>query len=339
MRQSLRIALPPLARLTPESDIAWALLDRHGRLLRSGEQRLEKLTTVLPVRQAAAILHPDDAVVATVEIPPLPAARLKAAVQARIEPMALSDLQELALAHGPRLADGRIQLAWASRRSLRQGWQLLSQAGLDIQALIPHELALPPGDPQPHQALSLPVDSRWLSPLPAWSLALPEWRPARAGKPWRSSLRWVAAAALLWLVGLHLHAAQLRSEVQTLQLRMEDSARAAFPAIPAWLDPLRQAQGQVEQLRLAHGQSAPDDFIPLALSAAQVLNGTAGYVTALHYQDQQLTLTLAEGHELHADASLLQREAAANSLLLSKDAGQPQVWRMRRDDQPGEARP
>ena len=86
MKHHLRLALPPLATLTAHSRIAFALFDRHGRLLRSGEQNLEQLAAALPARQAYAILHPTDAVVATVDVPPLPASRLDAAVQARVNP-------------------------------------------------------------------------------------------------------------------------------------------------------------------------------------------------------------------------------------------------------------
>lgn len=331
MKPSLRIALPAFEQLTLQSGIAWALLDRQGRVLRSGEQRLESLAAVLPRRDVIAILHPSDTVVVAVDIPPLPAGRMTSAVQARIEPMALSDTRELALAHGPRMADGRIQVAWTSRRRLEHAWQCLSQAGLDIQAFIPLELALPPGDPHPHQALTLPADARWQAALPGWSLAQPEWRPARAGRPWAHSLRWVAAAVLLWLGGLHLYASRLNSEVDTIKILMETRARAAFPAVPVWPAPLRQVQTQLEPLRLSQGQPSPDSFMPLALDTAHVMEFAAGHVTALRFEDRQLTLSLAEGYAPPTDDSSLQRQAAAKGLTITRDASQPHVWQISRE--------
>ena len=339
MRHHLRIALPPLATLTPHSRLAFALFDRQRRLLRSGEQALEELSTALPTRQTYAILHPGDAVVAMADVPPLPASRLDAAVRARVETMTLSDLQSLCIAHGPRQPDGRVQVAWTSRRPLLEGWQLLHEAGLNIRALVPLELALPEADPQPDQALALPVDARWQAPLPGWSLARPEWRPARHTRRWRSSLRWAAAATLLWAGGLHLYAAQLRDEVQAVQAHMEHTVRTAFPAIPVLLDPLRQTRGEVERMRLEHGQATPDDFLPLSLEAARILSFAAGHVKSLHYADGQLTLNLAEGHTPPADETAMRQAAASAGLLLDKDATHAHVWHLGRGDSSQERRP
>lgn len=331
MKQSLRLALPPLSQLNAQSIIAFALLDRHGKVLRSGEQSLDKLAAALPSRQVQAILHPGDAVVATVELPPLPAGRLEAAILARVEPMVLSELDDLCIAHGPRLPDGRIQVAWAGRRPLRGAWQNLHDAGLEVQALVPAELALPAQDPHPQQPLRLPADARWQAALPDWSLARPELRPNQQARRWRPGLRWAAAAALVWLAGLHWHAAQLRGEIQTLQKQTEQTVRAAFPSLSVLLDPLRQTRNQLAQLRQTHGLSAQDDFMPLALDSARVLAFAEGHVTTLHYRDQSLSLTLAEGYAPPADESALEARAAAASLVLNKDAEQPHVWHLRRN--------
>jgi len=331
MKPSLRLALPPLSQLSAQSVIPFALLDRHGKILRSGEQNLDQLAAVLPTRQVQAILHPGDAVVATVELPPLPAGRLETAILARVEPMVLSELDDLCIAHGPRLPDGKIQVAWAGRGPLRDAWQALQNAGLEVQALVPAELALPAQDPQPHQPLRLPADQRWQATLPNWSLARQQWRPNQPSRRWRSGLRWAAAAALLWLAGLHWYAAQLRSEIQTLQQQTEQTVRAAFPSLSVLLDPLRQTRNQLAQLRQTHGLSAQDDFMPLALDSARVLAFAEGHVTTLHYHDQSLSLTLAEGYAPPADESALEAKAAAASLVLNKDAEQPHVWHLRRN--------
>ncbi|NYT23196.1 general secretion pathway protein GspL [Alcaligenaceae bacterium] len=339
MKHYLRLALPPLAEVAPESRMAYALFDRGGRLLRSGEQSLERLSATVPVDHVQAILHPGDAIVVTINLPPLPARRLEAAVQASVEPMALSDLSDLCIAHGQRSADGNVCVAWAGRRPLLDAWRRLGDAGLRLDAVVPLELALPSGDPHTDQPLALPAGARWQAPLPKWSLARPEWQPARQTLRWGAALRWAGAAALLWLLGLHLHAAQLRNQTQALQAATERAVRDAFPSIPVVLDPLRQARGQRDMLRLAHGMSGQDDFMPLAMGAAEILDFAQGRVASLRYEDGTLTLALAEGYTPPADETVLRQAAAARSLTLRKDDDTAHTWHISRNDAPASREP
>ncbi|MFA7668031.1 MAG: type II secretion system protein GspL [Burkholderiaceae bacterium] len=339
MKHHLRLALPPLADITPQSRMAYALFDRGGRLLRSGEQSLERLAATVPVDHVQAILHPGDAIVVVIDLPPLPARRLEAAVQASVEPMALSELADLCIAHGPRSDDGKVCVAWAGRGPLVAAWQRLNDAGLRLDAIVPFELALPAADPHTDRPLSLPADARWQAPLPRWSLAKPAWQPAQPGRRWGTAWRWAGAALLLWIVGLHLYAAQLRHETQALQASTEQAVRDAFPAISVVLDPLRQVRSQHDMLRLSHGISGQDDFMPLALGAAQVLDFAQGRVASLHYHDGTLTLVLAEGYTPPADETTLQRAAMARSLTLRKDEEAAHTWHVSRDSTQGSGEP
>jgi len=333
-RLRLRLALPPLAELTPTSTVAFALLERDHRLVRSGQLPLDQLAGAVPVEHVQAILHPDDAIVVSLTVPPLPARQLDAAVQASVEPMALTDIADLCIAHGPRGADGRLDAAWTDRRALLKAWRQLGEAGLSIAALVPFGLAVPQDDPRPDQPLTLPVDARWLAPVPGWSLARAEWRPVPATNRWRSASLWAGAAALLWLAGLQLYAAQLRGEARALQAGTEHAVHEAFPAIAIIVDPLRQAQGQRDALRLAGGASGDDDFMPLALGAARVLAFAEGHVAALRYEKGQLTLTLAEGYTPPANEAVLQQAAAVQSLTLRKDEKIAHTWHVRRAGDP-----
>ncbi|SHG93122.1 type II secretion system protein GspL [Pollutimonas bauzanensis] len=330
MKHPLRLALPPLARLTPESLLPFALLDHEGRLLRSGELPLNRLAAALPAGGVQAILHPGDAIVVSITLPPLPAKRFDAAVQASVEPMTLSDTADLCIAHGPRAADGSMSVAWAERRALLNAWELLAGAGLTLSAIVPHCLALPAGDPHPDLPLALPVDERWLAALPRWSLAQAQWRPASQGRRWRGAGLWAGAAALLWLIGLQGYAAQLRNETRALQAAMEQAVRKAFPAIPVVIDPVKQAQGQRDALRLARGAAGEDDFMPLALAAAATLKFTDNHVAALHYENGQLTLTLSEGYTPPGNEAVLQQSAAVHALALQKDDKLAHTWHVRR---------
>src|SRR5690606_28973928 len=118
--------------------------------------------------------------------------------------------------------------------------------------------------------------------------------------------------------GLQLYAAQLRAEVDELQEGMVQRVQAAFPAISAVLDPLRQTQMQLDQLRLAQGSKRTDDFLPLALDAARILDFAAGHVTALDYAAGQLSLTLADTYSPPANELALERQATAAAVQLYK---------------------
>jgi len=314
--------------------LAFALFGRGGNLLRSGELPLEELARAVPVDHVEAILHPHDAIVVTAQLPPLPARRLEAAVRGSVEPLALSDTAELCIAHGPRAADGSVCIAWTGRHALLDAWRRLADAGLGLAAIVPHALALPADDPHPRQALALPVDARWRAPLPRWSLARPEWRPVSSTHRWRNAALWAGAAALLWLCGLNIYAAQLRGEARAVQASTEQAVRKAFPSMGILMDPVRQVQGVRDRLRLADGAAADDSFMPLVLGAADVLGFAAGHVASLRYEQGILTLVLAEGYEPPANEAALHQAAAVRSLALRKDDGAAHTWQVRRAGPP-----
>lgn len=330
MRQHLRLALPPLGSLTSDTKLAFVLVDREGRAARAGELPLAQLGAQSGAEPVHAVLHGDDAIVASVAVPPVSSQRLKAAVVGTVEPMTLSDIKELCIAHGPRAADGTVTVAWTARRPLEDAWALLAEAGLNIVAFVPQSLALPAADPHPEDPLVLPAGPRWLAPMPDWSLAQDELRPAAASGRWRKAAYWSAAAAAVWVIGLNLYAAQLGSQVKTLQKNMNEAVVRAFPQIPVVIDPVRQAQSQRDVLRLAQGETADDDFMPLALATAQVLDFAQSHVRGLRYDKGVLTLTLAEGYSPPANEAALAQSASVQQLLLEKDEAQPHVWHAKR---------
>ncbi|AZV94293.1 hypothetical protein CBF45_11625 [Bordetella sp. J329] len=329
MKNHLRLALPPLASLRPESHVAFALLDRNGTVLRSGELQLAQLASAVPAPGVQAILHPGDAVIVTLNVPALSGNRLDLAVQSLVESMALSDTDALCIIHGPRQENGSAIVAWTDREPLLRAWRLLAEAGLNVQSLTPLPLALPAQDKERERQLSLPADERWRQPLPKWSFARPEWRPAADQRRWRAPLAWVAGAAALWILGLNIHAAQCGAEVRTLTTGIEQSVRRAFPEMSVIIDPLRQAENARDTLRLARGASSNDDFVPLALAAARVMNGAEGRVARLVYDKGELQLGFNEGFTAPPEASLNQA-AAAQSLEIRKDDTLENTWIIRR---------
>ncbi|NYT78665.1 general secretion pathway protein GspL [Alcaligenaceae bacterium] len=330
MRQHLRLALPPLSCLTLESPLAFAIVEGDGRLVRAGQLPLQQLGEQAGARPVYAVLYGDDAVVTTITVPPVPASRLNAAVIGSIEPMALSDLMQLCIAHGKRAPDGKVNVAWTNRRPLQDAWSLLAKAGLNIVAFVPHQLALPVNDPDPERPLGLPAGPRWLAPLPGWSLAIDALRPASGLGRWRKALAWSAVAAAIWVLGLNWYAAQLKGQAEALRQSMQHAVAQAFPQIPVIIDPVRQAQQQRDALRLSQGTATDDDFMALAQATAQVLDFAQGHVLAMHYDKGVLTLTLTEGYTAPANEAALAQAASVRQLFLEKDPAQAHVWHARR---------
>jgi len=327
VKNSLRIALPPLAEFGPGSPLPFAWFDRRGNCARRGELTLAALGQAYPQAACEAVLHPGDVIAATVQVPAVARARFGAAVRSALEPLVLSDLDDLAIGHGPRAADGSVPLAWAAREPVRRAWSLLNTHGLRAHALIaPQTLA--PDDATP---LRDPADPRWRAPSPSWSLAMPQLAPARVSR-WQPVWRWGAAAAVVWIGGLNLHAAQLRGEAQSLRDGMRRQVLAAFPDIPVVLDPARQAQQGLDALRNHRGAASAGDFLPLARAAAQTLPFAADKVARLTYADQALTLQLADAGpaaQRVAETPALIQQAAAQGLKLER-GDTDNTWRITR---------
>lgn len=325
MKNILRIALPPLDEFGPGSLLPYAWFDRRGRCARQGELTLEAMGHAFPHAACEAVLHPADVIAASVQIPAVARARFAAAVHSALEPLVLSDLDALAIGHGPRSADGTVPLAWAAREPVRRAWGLLNAQGLRAHALIaPQTLG-----PDTAAPLRDPADPRWLAPTPSWSLAMPQLAPARVSA-WRPVWRWGAAAAVVWIGGLNLYASQLQAEADALRNGMRAQVLAAFPDLPVVLDPPRQAQQGLDALQANRGAANAADFLPLARAAAQALPFAADKVARLGYAEQALTLQLADAGEQSqrvAETPALIQQAAALGLKLERGDNDT-TWRI-----------
>lgn len=332
LKNILRLALPALADFGEDSPLPYAWFDRRGRCARQGELTLRALGHAYPQAACEAVLHPADVIATTVHIPDVARARFAAAVHSALEPLVLSDLDALAIGHGPRGADGAVPLAWAAREPVRRAWSLLNAQGLRARALIATQTLAPDASaPDASTPLRDPADPRWLAPSPSWSLAMPRLAPARASR-WRPVWRWSAAAAVVWIAGLNGYASQLRAEADALRDRMRRQVLAAFPDLPVVLDPARQAQQGLDALQANRGAASAGDFLPLARAAAQALPFAADKVARLTYADQSLTLQLADAGEQSqrvAETPALIQQAAALGLKLER-ADSDHTWRVTR---------
>ena len=119
---------------------------------------------------------------------------------------------------------------------------------------------------------------------------------------------WAAAALLLLAVGGEgLATLKMAHEAKRLRADMLGSFRRAFPETTAIVDPVLQMRRNLMDLRHAHGQLDPRDFLPLLARAASAL--APARLTALTYAAGTLTLDVALPNE--AGAALLQRRLLA----------------------------
>ncbi|MFJ2537420.1 type II secretion system protein GspL [Pseudomonas sp. NPDC087614] len=139
----LRVALPPLAELDLDSTLNCAWLDRQGQVSREDWLTLAQLIQLPKLPPLLCFLHPGDSLLASIDLPPLPANKTAAAVQCAAQALMLGDSSEMHIAHSPRDEAGRLQIAWASRQRLLHLAHLLKHSGLNLRGLYPAVYSLP----------------------------------------------------------------------------------------------------------------------------------------------------------------------------------------------------
>jgi general secretion pathway protein L len=147
---------------------------------------------------------------------------------------------------------------------------------------------------------------RWLQACQSpWDLAQGEWAQNRHRRTWRSGLqawqqlihapawrpaRWALGITLAaQLLGLQMWALQTRQHHAQLADTSQDILRQSFPAVQVVVDPLRQMNQAVQQLRQQSGAASPTDLDMLLAQLAPLLpSGTVPQ--ALRYDGKTLTV-------------------------------------------------
>ncbi|WP_448110972.1 type II secretion system protein GspL [Pseudomonas lini] len=142
----LRIALPPLADLTLDSPLEFAWLDRQGQVTREGQSTLLQLGQSGKPPAIAFFLHPQDSLLASIDLPILPTSKTTAAVQCAAQALILGASEQMHIAHSPRDEQGRVHIAWLSREWLSQFGQLLRMARLTLRGVYSGAYCLPVAD-------------------------------------------------------------------------------------------------------------------------------------------------------------------------------------------------
>ncbi|MDP9530811.1 type II secretion system protein GspL [Pseudomonas protegens] len=151
----VRLALPPLAELLQAPrplavPLECARLDRAGRVIELGPRTLEALGQDARGLALECFLHPQDSLLTSIELPPLPAARINTAVDCAAQALILGAGEQMHVAHGPRDAQGQVTLSWLPKRRLQALGELLQQAGLKLSGLYPAPYALAVPAPGQH---------------------------------------------------------------------------------------------------------------------------------------------------------------------------------------------
>ncbi|WP_213938159.1 type II secretion system protein GspL [Pseudomonas sp. dw_612] len=139
----LRVALPPLAQLTLDSAVTFVRLDRQGQVSREGQSTLLQLGQSGKTPAITCFLHPQDSLLASIDLPLLPSAKTAAAVQCAAQSLILGASEQMHIAHSPRDAHGRVHIAWLSRQWLGEFGQLLRLAGLTLRGVYPAAYGMP----------------------------------------------------------------------------------------------------------------------------------------------------------------------------------------------------
>ncbi|MAB85937.1 MAG: type II secretion system protein GspL [Rhodobacteraceae bacterium] len=173
MSRLLRIALAPLAELQPDSLLHYAWLNQDGSVAQTAQATLQQLAEQLNNSPVEAILHPSDSLLAELPFPPLPEARLSAAVQCAVEPLMLDSSAEQHIIHSQRSDAGLASMAWLEQQALDNLFQLLARHSIKIRALYAAPFFLPTNE---HSWSACLVDgylvvrkdreAGWVHPLP-----------------------------------------------------------------------------------------------------------------------------------------------------------------------------
>lgn len=304
MSSELRVQLPPLDELTADCVLAYACLDRQGRVGRQGQATATQLVPLAKGCALSLLLHEVDRLQLALELPPLPSSRLSAAVQCAVQGLILGDTKAVFIAHGPRQTSGQVAVAWLGHSALQRLGQWLDAARLKADGLY--------------------AEGTLQGPRPAWGLQAGLRRRAAPAEGWGRALVCCGVAVLIWVLGLNLYAAHLAAQGQAIRQRMVEQVRQHFPQLPVVLNPLQQARQQVE--------AGPDGSEPALMfsrlldEAATAMPFLAGSVEQLDFRDGRLLITPRPGAARVADPSRWQADLSSRGIEASSSA---EGWTLR----------
>jgi general secretion pathway protein L len=354
----LRLALPPLESLTSDTELEFAQLDRKGHVSHTGISTLGQLGQRVKSQAVECFLHPMDTVLTRIELPPLSASRIDAAVTCAAQALILGPSEQMHVAHSARDADGQVHLSWLPKAVLDRLGQLLGLHGLKLGGLYPapYRLAVPAagqvngcvvegqlllrfslahGAVEPlvedrlealaasGESVLWPVDhQRWNGAAPGWGLHAGVGRRTAPAAGWGRALGYCALAVGVWVAGLNLYAAREVAQGQQLKQQMSQRVKHAFPELPVILNPLQQARQQLAIRQGGGPAQLNHDFAYLVQQAAMALPFMAGSVQQLTFSERQLQLQMTAEATPAADGAV---QAALSQAGLSAHRNE-RIW-------------
>lgn len=137
----LRLVLPASRAGQDEQAAVWhaAWQDEDGRWQGAVHRGLAEVAACYDAKRLEACPHPVDVSMTQLELPPLPAKRLRAGVHGAVELMGLGSPGDLIIGHGAQDAAGRIPVAW-----MPSAVASLWRAALQRQGMAAPLIVLPP---------------------------------------------------------------------------------------------------------------------------------------------------------------------------------------------------
>lgn len=139
MQVRVRIWLPPLAELRPDTPLAFQVLDAHRHVRNRGEAVIAGLPKGIACE---LVLHALDVVLLDVRLPRLSGARLASALPGLVEERIAADLEGSHVAASARNAHGDAVAAVVDRALLRRALEIFERGGCRVVEATPEPLAL-----------------------------------------------------------------------------------------------------------------------------------------------------------------------------------------------------
>jgi general secretion pathway protein L len=125
---------------------------------------------------------------------------------------------------------------------------------------------------------------------------------------WRLPIALALASIIVALIGVNVQWLMLVRQRDAINTQMTELLLSAFPKTTVVLDPADQMSRQLDQLRLAAGEPAPDDFLSLADALVRALGPVpSNAIAQLDYRNRSLSVTFKPS--VTVDGGLTQRLA------------------------------
>jgi len=127
----------------------------------------------------------------------------------------------------------------------------------------------------------------------------------------RVPLLWIAAGALVAIVGMNAYNLKLESEEKFIRSQMETNFRSTFPEVTTVADTMVQTKQKLSELRSRAGIPSANDFSVLNARTAVLLSAAPlGSVAAMEYRDGGLKVKFKQGVADNAGLQNTLRSAA-----------------------------